>query len=387
MPKVKLDASFCSTATCEPGKRRTDYWSDQLPGFVLETRSSGAATFYLRYQDAHGKQRAFKIGGRADVSYENAKKTAQRLRSEVVLGGDPAVAKADKRAIPTYAELSVQHLAHAKGVMKSYDSLETIMRLHIVPRWGRCRLTEITNQGVSKWLGDKTEEGLALATVEKIRVMFGRSFELGRRWGVPGCEVNPSRGVQRPKFDNRRQRFLSSEEAGRLLAAAGKSLNPKLRPIILILLTTGARLSEVLNARSDHIDFERRSWLIPITKTSKSRYVPLAQAAIEAIEKLPKIDGCPWLLPNPETGKPFVTIKHSWQKARKVAGLQGLRLHDLRHTAASQMANSGVPLFTISVLLGHSDLKSSSRYSHLADSTLMAAAEAGASRMSSQWAD
>jgi integrase len=113
----------------------------------------------------------------------------------------------------------------------------------------------------------------------------------------------------------------------------------------------------------------------------------LAQAAIEALEKLPKIDGCPWLIPNPETGKPFVTIKHSWQKARKDAGLQGLRLHDLRHTAASQMANSGVPLFTISILLGHSDLKSSSRYSHLADSTLMAAAEAGASRMSSQWAD
>ena len=92
MPKVKLDVSFCSTATCQPGKRRTDYWSEQLPGFVLETRSSGAATFYLRYQDAHGKQRAFKIGGRADISYDIARKTAQRLRSEVVLGGDPVVA-------------------------------------------------------------------------------------------------------------------------------------------------------------------------------------------------------------------------------------------------------------------------------------------------------
>lgn len=89
---------------------------------------------------------------------------------------------------------------------------------------------------------------------------------------------------------------------------------------------------------------------------------------------------------NPETGKPFVTIKHSWQKARKDADLQGLRVHDLRHTAASQFANSGVSLFTIATLLGHSDLKSSSRYSHLADTTLMAAAEAGASKMSSRWA-
>lgn len=386
MPKVKLDASFCSTATCQPGKRRTDYWSEQLPGFVLEVRSSGEATYYLRYQDAHGKQRAFKIGGRSSISFGNARDTAQRLRSEVVLGGDPAVAKANKKAIPTYADLSIQHLEHAKGVMKSYQSLETIMRLHILPRWGRCRLNEITAQAVSKWLADKTEDGLALATVEKIRVMFGRSFELGCRWGVPGCEVNPTRGVQRPKFDNRRQRFLSSEEAGRLLAAAGKSLNPQLRPIVSLLLLTGARLSELLFAKWDHIDRERRSWLIPITKTSKSRYVPLAQAAIDTIEKLPRFDGCPWLIPNPETGKPFVSIKHSWQKARKDAQLQGLRLHDLRHTAASQLANSGIPLFTIATLLGHSDLKSSSRYSHLADTTLMAAAEAGASRMSSQWA-
>ena len=202
---------------------------------------------------------------------------------------------------------------------------------------------------------------------------------------IPGSEANPTRGIQRPKFDNRRQRFLSSEEAGRLLAAATNSLNVQLRPLAELLLLTGARLSELTHAKWTEIDLESRSWHIPITKTSKSSYVPLPKTAVDIMEKLPRFDGCLWLIPNPETGKPFVTIKHSWQKARRDAGLPGLRLHDLRHTAASQMANSGVPLFTIATLLGHADLKSSSRYSHLADSTLLSAIEAGASKLNSQW--
>ena len=320
---------------------------------MLEVRSSGAATYYLRYQDAHGKQRAFKIGGRTDVSYETAKKTAQRLRSEVVLGGDPSVAKSDKKAVPTYAELSVQHLAHAKGVMKSYDSLETIMRLHILPRWGKCRLNEITPQAVSKWLAEKSDEGLALATVEKVRVMFSRSFELGRRWSVPGSDPNPARGLSRPKFDNRRQRFLTADEASRLLDAAGKSLNPQLRPIVALLLLTGARISELLHAEWKHVDLARRSWLIPTTKNGKSRHVPLSQPAIDIIQALPKLEECKWLLPNLKTKLPFVSIKHGYQKARRDARLEDVRIHDLRHSAASFMINAGIDVFLVGKVLGH----------------------------------
>lgn len=107
--------------------------------------------------------------------------------------------------------------------MKSYASLETIVRLHLLPRWGKKRLNDITAQDVGKFLAEKSDEGLKLASVEKIRVMFGRSFELGRRWGIAGCISNPTRGIQRPKFDNKRERFLTSE-------AAGKSFNPQARP-------------------------------------------------------------------------------------------------------------------------------------------------------------
>ena len=386
MPKIKLDASTCLNAGCEPGKRKTDYWDTHIAGFVLEVRESGGKTYYLRYFDQTGRQRQHKIGGHADITFDQARKAARRLRSEVVLGGDPSGAKDDKKAIPTYAELSAQHLAHARTHMKSYDSLETIMRLHILPRWGKHRLDEITSQAVAKWLGEKSDEGMMPATVEKLRASFGRSFELGRRWGIAGCTTNPTRGIQRPKFDNKRERFLSAEEAGRLLKAAGKSLNPQLRPIVGLLLLTGARVSELLHAEWRHVDVDRRAWLIPVSKTGKSRYVPLSRAAIDILDQLPRFGGCPYVVPNPETRLPFVSIKHGWQKARRDARLSDLRIHDLRHSAASFMINAGIDLFAVGKVLGHADYKSTMRYSHLANETLLSAVEAGASELSAQWA-
>lgn len=125
---------------------------------------------------------------------------------------------------------------------------------------------------------------------------------------------------------------------------------------------------------------------IPVSKTGKSRYVPLSQAAIDLIDALPRLEGCTWLLPNLASGKPFVTVKHGWQKARDDAHLHGLRIHDLRHSAASFMINAGIDLFAVGKVLGHADYKSTTRYSHLANETLMSAVEAGASKLSAQWA-
>lgn len=386
MPKVKLDAAFCATATCEPGKRRTDWFCTHTVGHVLECRSSGGKTHYVRYFDQSGRQKQLRLGQHGEISYMEAAKAARKTRGQVSLGADPLAEKKSKRAIPTYAELSVQHLAHAKTHMKSYDSLETIIRLHLLPRWGKCRLDEITPQAVSKWLGDKSEEGLMPASVLKIQITLGRSYELARRWCLPGSERNPARGLTRPKFDNKRERYLSAEEAGRLLRAAGRSRNPQLRPIVGLLLLTGARVSELLHAEWRHVDIERRSWLIPVSKTGRSRYVPLSQAAIDLIEVLPRVEDCQWLIPNLETRKPFVSIKHGWQKARRDACLGDLRCHDLRHSFASFAVNSGIDLFAVGKILGHADYKSTTRYSHLANETLLSAVEASASKLSAQWA-
>ncbi|WP_372707837.1 tyrosine-type recombinase/integrase, partial [Brevundimonas sp.] len=231
---------------------------------------------------------------------------------------------------------------------------------------------------VAQWLADKRAEGLAPATVEKIRVIFGRSFELGARWSVPGCDKNPTRGVIRKPLNNARERFLSAEEAARLRVAVAASQNTQLQHIVGLLLLTGARLRELLDARWEHVDVDRRSWLIPTSKTGKPRHVPLSKAALAIIEALPRFNE--WLVPNPDTLKPYVSIKHGWQRAIRVAKLPGLRIHDLRHSAASFMVNSGVDLFAVGKVLGHANVASSARYSHLNNSTLLAAVEAGAAK-------
>lgn len=168
-------------------------------GLVLEARCTGGKTFYLRYHDQHGRRRQHKICAYGDLSVEKVRKEAQRLRSEVVLGGDPSAKKEGKKAVPAYAALGEQHLAHAKTYQRSYNTTEMYMRRHIVPRWGKLRLTEIHQQDVAKRLAEKAGEGFAPATVEKIRATFGRSFELASRWSIPGGEKNPTRGIPRDR--------------------------------------------------------------------------------------------------------------------------------------------------------------------------------------------
>lgn len=214
-----------------------------------------------------------------------------------------------------------------------------------------------------------------------MRVTFHRSFELAARWNIPGGHTNPVRGIPRPKFNNGRERYLTAAEAERLQKAVAGSSNPQLKHIVGLLLLTGARKRELLSAKWEHVDLERKSWHIPDSKTGKARYVPLSQPAIAMIEKLPKYEKCPWLLPNPETKEPFVDIKRAWDTARIEACLPGLRIHDLRHSAASFMINAGIDLFAVGRILGHADHQSTMRYSHLANDTLMAAVEAGAANL------
>ncbi|RZJ43945.1 MAG: site-specific integrase [Brevundimonas sp.] len=380
MPKALITHALLSTAVCPPGRAHWDLYDSQIPGMVAEVSRSGRITLALRYVAPDGRQKQFKIGRWGDITVAAARKKAQQLRSEVVMGGDPGAKKAEVKAIPLFRDLAAQHVAHARQNLKSHASTEMVHRVHLAPRWGKVRLTDINSRDVAKWLAEKRAAGLAPATVEKMRVVLGRSFELGAQWGIPGCEKNPTRGVRSPPLNNARERFLSAEEAARLREAVAVSNNAQLQHIVGLLLLTGARLRELLDARWEHVDVERRSWLIPVSKTGKARHVPLSTPAVAIIEALPRIKGCPWLVPNLDTLKPFVSIKHAWQKAIKRARLPGLRLHDLRHSAASFMVNSGVDLFAVGKVLGHANYQSTQRYAHLANDTLLKAVEAGAAK-------
>lgn len=378
MPIITLSAQSCAAAECRTGKKKTDYYDKDLKGFVLEVRATGGKTYYLRYVETNGRQRQIRIGPWEDVTFAAAKKRAQQLRAAVVMGEDPLAEKQKKRSTINYAELARQHIDHAKSYQKRPENSQSVIENHLIPKWGAMRLDEIKQAEVAAWLGEK-RKSLAPATVEKLRVTFSRSFELARRWGLPGAEINPVRGIPRFKFDNARNRFLTAEEVERLLHYADRSANPRLGSIIRLLLYTGARKSELLQARWSNIDLDRRLWFIPDSKTGKARHVPLSGEAVKVFAALPRLSE--YALANPRTLRPYTCIKRPWETVRSKARLGDLHIHDLRHSAASFMVNAGVDLFAVGRILGHADHQSTMRYSHLANDTLLAAVEAGAAKM------
>jgi integrase len=374
--KIKLTATLVKNLPVPI--RKEVYRDTEVIGFGVEIRASGEATYWF-YCQINGRLRQLRIGRLQDLTFEQAKREAKRLRSEVTLGRDPHAEKVERRAVPTYAELARQHAEHAKTYQRRPEGTEVILR-RLVKQFGKLPINQITSQAIEQFLA-KLRETLAMSTVDKIRVTFHRSFVLAEKWGLPGSERNPLKSVGRPKYDGKRETYVTREEAAKLLKACGESKNPMLSPIVRLLLLTGARKRELLDAKWEHVSVERRAWHVPDSKTGKARYIPLSQAALDVISGLPRFPGCPWLVPNPDTRQPFDNIKNGWAAARKAAGLPGLRIHDLRHSAASFMVNSGVDLYAVGRILGHADHQSTMRYAHLANDTLLAAVEAGAAKM------
>ncbi len=196
MPKIQqLTHAFCLTAHCQPGKARTDYFCQTSIGFCLECRASGAKTYTFRYQNEYGQLKQRRIAPYGDITFAEAQKIARKWRAEVLTGGDPAAKKAERKAIPIYNDLADQHYDYVKTYSKNPGNIDAVLRVHIRPKWGKKRLDEITTPDVAKWLAELRQSGKAPATVEKIRIVFNRSFELALRWQTPGVKFNPVREV------------------------------------------------------------------------------------------------------------------------------------------------------------------------------------------------
>ena len=385
MPIAKIDTILCATATCPPGKRKLDIYDEIHTGLILTVQSTGLRTFSLRYRDEHGRQRQYKLGNFPDISWDKAKREAIKVRSRVVVGENPAEVRSVTRRIPSFAELAERYEAHVKSYKRSHDIDVRYLRNHIVPRFGKLRLDEVTQTDVTEWLRSKVNAGYAQATVNRWQVIINLMYKLGKTWGIPGTDRNPLEGVKLPACDNHIEHFLTGEETRRLLDACDKSCNRQLRFIVSLLILCGCRKRELLDATWDQFDLPRKTWRIPMTKAGKARHVPLSDAAIEVLQQLPRFDGVPYVVPNLDTMLPFVDIFYAWNNARIAAGLPHIRLHDLRHSAASNLANSGHSLYVIAKVLGHSQTRTTERYAHLSNQTLLSAVNTAAASIGIDW--
>ena len=387
MPHATLDALFVRTAVCPEGKSKVDYYDTAITGFILEVRASGGKTFHLRYRDSHGKQRQHKIGDCKSLTFDKARQAATVLRSQVVLGASPSDERKTKRAIPTLAEFSEQrYMPYVKGYKKSWDIDDSYLRNHVLPRFGALHLDQISLQGVIAFHQAMKEAGYADATCNRSVILLRYMYNLGKKWKIPGAEANPTQGAQLFVLNNARERYLTAEETLRLKNAMQHSENQQLQFIVPLLLMTGARKRELLDARWEHFDLDRRNWRIPTSKSGKPRHVPLSAIVLEILAQIPRWEGCPFVVPNPQTRLPYKSIYCSWNTAREEAGLPEVRMHDLRHSMASNMVNSGRSIYEVAKVLGHTQLKTTQRYSHLSQETLLAAVDAASNATGSAWA-
>lgn len=387
MPVVKLNSANVLTASCPAGRAKIDLFDETCRGLILEVRSSGSKTFALRYRDDHNRQRQIKIGNAADISPSEARKIAQRLKSQAITGRNPAQERKDKRSIPTVAELSVRYLEYAKTYKRSYDIDDRYLRLHLLPKFGRLHLDQLDQTQIMDWLASKVAEGYAQATVNRWQVILSHMMRMAKKWGIPGSERNPLEGVKQKECNNQIERYITPAETARLKAAVEASSNTQLKYIVALLLLTGCRKRELLDARWEHFDIGRRVWRIPMSKTGKARHVPLSDQALAVLEQVPRFKGCDWLLPNPATLKPFTSFYNSWDTARRAAGLPDFRVHDCRHQVASELVNAGQSLYVVGKILGHAQAKTTERYAHLSQGTLLNAVNLAADASGTDWAE
>jgi len=374
MPKLLLTPATVADASCPPGKRKVDLFDSQSKGLVLEVRESGGKTYYLRYQDYRGRTRQLRLADARDVSLSQARGLADKARNKNVMGVDPYEQKNNAKLVPTFAKfIDDQYLPFVKGYKRSWETDWSLLRCHLLPRFGTRYLDEIVRQDIVKMHHDRLSEGAAPGSANRLLIMMRYIFNLAVRWEVPGIKVNPTKGVPLMEENNKLERYLSVEEAHRLYESVCASENKMLRFIVPMLILSGARKREVLDAKWADFDLARKAWRIPVTKSGQARHVPLSDGAINVLNSIPPTD-CEWTFANPKTQLPYVSVFCSWNTARKQAGLADVRMHDLRHSFASLLINSGRTLYEVQHILGHTQVKTTQRYAHLSQDTLLAAA-------------
>jgi len=375
VPVVELTSAFVRHAFCPSGQRKVDYFDSKQRGFLIEIRCSGRKTYYQRYCDERGRERQFKIG-RADVlTTEQARRAGRSVFARAVLGENPQLRRQELRSVPSLAEfVSEKYLPFVKTYKRSWGTDETVLRIHILPPLGKMALDEITAEHIIALIARMRSDGYAVGTSNRVVMILRYMYNLAAKWKLPGVTRNPTGGIELGQ-EMHRNRFLIREEAQRLVDAITVDENRTAANAILLLMLTGARRNEITQAKWEHVLWKERKLLVPLSKSGKPRWIALSTSAMSLLDSFPKLAGCEYIFPSSITGRPCPSLWFPWRRIRSRAGLEDVRLHDLRHSFASFLVNEGVSLYVVQALLGHANARTTQRYAHLASDTLSDATE------------
>lgn len=384
MAKIKLTKTAVDAAT--PKDRDYELRDTLVPGFMLKVTPAGRKTFMLQYQTNSGVRRKPAIGRFGELTVEQARKIAQDWLADVRQGNDPSAEKSAARAAPTMKRLCdkfIEDYSKLHNKPSTVAGNELNIKNHIVPRLGRMKVHEVTRADISGLMTAMSDRPvIANRTLACLRKMFN----LSEIWGYRPDGSNPCRHVQK-YAEKGSTRFITDDELRKLFtyldAADREGLeHPFLTLAIRLQFEFAARMSEVLSLEWDWIDLEQRRVTWPDSKTGGITK-PLSDEAYRLLTEAPRFEDSPFVCPSIfDPSKPMTenTHHHGWRRVLVRAGVPHVGTHGIRHRAATDIANSGVPLKVGMALTAHKTVAMFMRYIHNEDDPVRSAADVVAAR-------
>lgn len=373
--KVKLTKRLVDSITPDKTKR-VFVWDTEIIGFCLRVYPTGRKVYYLQYRNQDNVTHKVNIGTHGNITTEQARDKAAQLSLEVRSGLDPSAEAKQSKAKPTMANLTNEYIElHAKvnKRTKSFQEDERMIASFIIPKLGTMKVENVTSNDLQKLHRDLQDKPYA---ANRVRALLSKMFSLAIQWRW--IVANPILGVGKYQ-EQKRDRWLDDEEMAKLWEVLDKYAFHQTSFVFKLLLLTGARRGEVLNATWDQFDLRKGVWNKPahLTKQNKNEHIPLSSNTMEVLQELKQRypSESPFLFPGKVDGKPIQEVKTFWSRVLKEAEIEDFRIHDLRHTHASHLVSSGLSLSIVGKLLGHTQASTTQRYAHLADEPLREATE------------
>jgi integrase len=376
---IKLTPALIAKLPAPTDRPWVAVYDTEVTGLGVRTMKSGAQSYVLRYR-VHGIERLYTIGDVKDWTLKEARAEARRLRQLVDQGRDPQAERRAELDAPTVNDAIERWRKERVPRMRprSAKEAEGLIRQWIASKLGDRKIASVTHTDTDHFFQGIKTPARANRTIE----LFGRLCRLAIRWGW--LERNPCEGIEKHR-EFPRHRYLSNDELARLIAVLEHYPARLPALLILLLLATGARFSEVATMLWEHVhdlDGPAAVWIKPATTTKQEKLhrVPLNQTACGILREIRAKRAdllSPYIFPAPQ-GRGRVPVRHidyHWRIIRNAAGLNDFRLHDLRHSFASLVISSGESLPVVGALLGHSQPSTTARYAHLVDDVQRRATE------------
>ncbi len=390
MPSGRITKRAVDALQCPAGRDRHFLWDDALAGFGVAAFPSGKKVYVAQFRK-DGRSRRVAIGEHGRLTPDEARSQAKTILGAVETGADPIAERRAAREVRTFKAVAEDFLAlhvDTKRKGRTGEEYRNLLQVHVLPAIGSKRILDVRRADVSRLHGRLRhvpyQANRALALVSVIWNWAARRDEVA-------LADNPAKSIERYP-EQGRERFLTGEELGRLGSALADGegaglpygvdetkpgskhapkaekrrvkLDPFAVAAIRLLILTGARLREILDAQWSQVDAERGVIFLADSKTGK-KPIYLSAAAQVVLAALPRIAGNPHIIAGAKDGAPRSDLKKPWAAIKRAAGIEGVRLHDLRHSFASIGAGASMGLPIIGKLLGHSQASTTHRYAHL----------------------